>query len=413
LKRLDSIARSPIYALLGESVDGAAVIRAFGAQQTLFQRLKSILDKQQHAYFLTCAAQSWLAVRLELVGNLIVTFACASAVLQHAMDGANTRFAGLAGLAISYSLSVTQSLNWSVRMASDLEAAMVSVERIKEYSNLEKEGERTTNVDKEVEGKWPTSGTIEFSGAKLRYRPELPLVLNGLDLKIPGGSKVGVVGRTGAGKSTLMVSLMRIVELYEGKIFIDGIDTRTLGLSKLRTSIAVIPQDPLLFSGTVRSNLDPFNDHTNESLLDVLERVGLYKATGGETTTSSDNLVGMGKNTRIDSLDNVVSEGGCNFSVGQRQLLVIARALLRGTKIVIMDEATASIDAETDAMIQKVIRTAFTTATCLTVAHRLNTIMDSDYILVMDDGKVGEFDTPKQLLARGGMFKELVEAAAH
>jgi ABC-type multidrug transport system fused ATPase/permease subunit len=410
LKRLDSIARSPIYALLGESVDGAAVIRAFGAQETLFKRMISILDKQQHAYFLTCAAQSWLAVRLELVANLVVTFACASAVLQHTLDGANTKFAGLAGLAISYSLSVTQSLNWSVRMASDLEAAMVSVERIREYSLLESEGAQTTNVDNDVRGKWPISGQIEFKGAKLRYRPELPLVLKGLDLTIPGGSKVGVVGRTGAGKSTLMVSLIRIVELYEGKIFIDGVDTSTLGLSMLRSNIAVIPQDPVLFSGTVRSNLDPFDDHTDEVLLGALERVGLYKPAGAKMM-SSDSLTSMA-NARVDSLDNAVSEGGSNFSVGQRQLLVIARALLRGTKIVIMDEATASIDAETDAMIQKVLRTAFNTATCLTVAHRLNTIMDSDYILVMDDGKAAEFDTPTNLLTNGGMFRDLVQAAS-
>jgi ATP-binding cassette, subfamily C (CFTR/MRP), member 1 len=296
-------------------------------------------------------------------------------------------------------------------MASDLEAAMVSVERIKEYSTLESEGAQTTPIDTKVEGNFPSTGTIEFIGAKLRYRPELPLVLNGLDLKIPGGSKVGVVGRTGAGKSTLMVSLMRIVELDEGKICIDGIDTHTLGLSKLRGSIAVIPQDPLLFSGTVRTNLDPFDDYTDKVLFEVLERVGLYKPLGGKNM-SSDSLVGM-SNNRVDSLDNIVSEGGSNFSVGQRQLLVIARALLRGTKIVIMDEATASIDAETDAMIQTVIRTAFATATCLTVAHRLNTIMDSDYILVMADGKAAEFDTPNNLLAKGGMFKDLVQAAAH
>jgi ABC-type multidrug transport system fused ATPase/permease subunit len=382
----------------------------------------SILDTQQHAYFLTCTAQSWLAVRLELVGTLIITFACSSAVLQHLISGANSRFAGLAGLAISYSLSVTQSLNWSVRMASDLEAAMVSVERIRDYSMLESEGDRITDVDKQLEGKWPTNGSIEFKGATLRYRPELPLVLKGLDIIIPGGSKVGVVGRTGAGKSTLMVSLMRIVEIQDGKIFIDGIDTRTLGLATLRSSIAVIPQDPILFSGTVRSNLDPFKTHTDDVLLEVLERVGLYRA-GMKKTASSDSLGGLSTNnttttatttsTRVDSLDNVVSEGGTNFSVGQRQLLVIARALLRGTKIVIMDEATASIDAETDAMIQKVLQTAFTNSTCITVAHRINTIMDSDYILVMDDGKAAEFDTPTNLLSKGGMFRDLVQAAKH
>jgi ABC-type multidrug transport system fused ATPase/permease subunit len=410
LKRLDSVTRSPIYALLGESVDGAAVIRAFSAQEMLFVRLTAMLNKQQHAYFLTCAAQSWLAVRLELIGTLIVTFACASAVLRHMTAGGDAYFAGLAGLAISYSLSATQSLNWSVRMASDMEASMVAVERIKEYTQLDSEGDRTTPADVELLSLWPSSGEIDFQDVKLRYRPELPFVLKGLTLRIPGGSKVGVVGRTGAGKSTLMVALMRIVELSEGKVRIDGIDSRSVGLSKLRSSIAVIPQDPVLFSGTVRTNLDPFDEHTDKSLLDALEQVGLFKKKA--TSDSSKSLTSM-SNCRVDSLDNVITENGTNFSVGQRQLIVIARALLRGTKIVIMDEATASIDAETDAIIQSVLRSAFANSTCITVAHRLNTIMDSDLILVMNDGKVAEFDSPIILLEKGGMFRDLVQAASH
>jgi len=196
LKRLDSVNRSPIYALLGESVDGVAVIRAFSAQDSLFHRLTSMLDVQQHAYFLTCTAQSWLAVRLELVGTLIITFASLSAVLEHASAGANETFAGLAGLAISYALSVTQSLNWSVRMASDMEANMVAVERVEEYTNLESEGSRDTPVDSNILD-WPTQGDIVFICAKLRYRAGLPLVLKGLDIHIPAGCKVGVVGRTG------------------------------------------------------------------------------------------------------------------------------------------------------------------------------------------------------------------------
>lgn len=197
LKRLDSANRSPIYALLGESIDGVAVIRSFGAEGALTRRLISMLDVQQHAYYLTCTAQSWLAVRLELIGTLIVTFACLSAVLQHRTTGADETFAGLAGLAISYALSVTQSLNWSVRMASDMEANMVAVERVREYTLLKSEGERHCPVDDTLPGNWPVEGQIEIRGAKLRYRPGLPLVLKGLDLEIPAGSKVGVVGRTG------------------------------------------------------------------------------------------------------------------------------------------------------------------------------------------------------------------------
>lgn len=197
LKRLDSVTRSPIYALLGESIDGVACIRAFSAQKSLTDRLKAMLDVQQHAYFLTCTAQSWLAVRLELIGTLVITFATISAVVEHAMFGADEAFAGLAGLAISYALSVTQSLNWSVRMASDLEANMVAVERVQEYSQIHHEGLRNTELDEKLPLNWPMHGEIVFQGAKMRYRPNLPLVLKGLDLHIPAGCKVGVVGRTG------------------------------------------------------------------------------------------------------------------------------------------------------------------------------------------------------------------------
>jgi ABC-type multidrug transport system fused ATPase/permease subunit len=408
LKRLDSVARSPIFALLGEAVDGATVIRAFGAQRSLFTRLIVMLDQQQHAYFLTYVAQSWLGVRLEMIGTLIITFACLSAVGQHVLYGFTPGFAGLAGLSISYALSVTQSLNWAVRMASDLEANMVSVERIREYTHIPNEGERKSANDEELPVGWPISGDIHFVTAQCRYRPELPLVLKGLNLHIPSGSKVGVVGRTGAGKSTLMVALMRIVELSDGEILIDGTNIQSIGLATLRSNLAVVPQDPVLFSGTIRTNLDPFDEYSDDNLLEALEHVGLFK---GKTISSSIHTVASESNIRVNSINDEVAEGGTNFSVGQRQLIVIARALLRGAKIVIMDEATAAIDAETDESIQKVLRIEFAGATCLTVAHRLNTIMDSDYILVMDDGKAAEFDTPQNLLKNGGMFRDLVQAA--
>jgi len=409
LKRLDSSTRSPLFALLGESVDGVAVIRAFAAEHSLNDRMASMLDMQQHAYYLVCAAQSWLAVRLELVGTLVVTFAALLAVVEHSINGANEVFAGLAGLAISYALSVTQSLNWSVRMASDMEANMVAVERVMEYTDLDSEGDRHTSVDDALPKNWPSGGELDMKSAKLRYRPGLPFVLKGLDLHIPSGSKVGVVGRTGAGKSTLMVALLRVVELAEGEVSIDGQNIRKVGLAKLRSNIAVIPQDPVLYSGTVRTNLDPFDDFADDKLYEVLDRVGLH--TSKSASTSSSSLSSLGQ-ARVESLSDDVSEGGSNFSVGQRQLLVIARALLNGSNLVIMDEATAAVDAETDAAIQKVMRVEFAQATVITVAHRINTIMDSDYILVMADGRAAEFDKPKTLLERGGLFRDLVEAAA-
>jgi len=409
LKRLDSIGRSPIYALLGETLDGVTTIRAFGAQSTLANRLETMLDRQQHAYYLTFAAQCWLAIRLELVGTLIITFACLCSVLEHPFKGGDENFAGLAGLSISFALSVTQSLNWSVRMASDFEANMVAVERVEQYSSIPSEAKRHTDVDKAAGKDWPARGEVQFINAKLRYRQGLPLVLKGLDILIPAASKVGIVGRTGAGKSTLMVALLRIVELDSGKILIDGFDHKNLGLALVRSKIAVIPQDPVLFSGTIRTNLDPFEEYSNERLLDALTRVGLYSKT---TTSSSTLSLTSLANAHVQSLTDTVMDGGSNFSVGQRQLLVIARALLCGASVVIMDEATAAVDADTDARIQGVMRTEFKNATTLTVAHRINTIMDSDYILVMDDGRAAEFDSPSNLLDRGGMFKDLVDAAA-
>lgn len=409
LKRLDSVSRSPIYALLGETIDGVATIRAHASEPTLILRLKKMLDVQQNAYYLLCTAQCWLAIRLELVGTLVITLACLFPVYQHYINGADPQFAGLAGLAISYALAITQSLNWSVRMASDLEASMISVERVRSYCKIETEAARETTEEKSLPDSWPSGGNIVFKDVSLRYRPGLPRVLKGLNIEFPKRSKIGVVGRTGAGKSTLMVSLLRIVEVDSGKILIDGCDTRKIGLTKLRSNIAVIPQDPVLFSGTIRSNLDPFHQFADDELSSVLTRVGLFTQSTPSSSVASLSSLAM---SSVQSLQDPVKEGGSNFSVGQRQLLVIARALLSGASIVIMDEATAAVDADTDARIQKVMRSEFADATCITVAHRINTIMDSDFILVMDNGQAAEFDTPKNLLTKGGMFRDLVQAAS-
>ncbi|GMH62121.1 hypothetical protein TL16_g03408 [Triparma laevis f. inornata] len=313
LKRLDSVSRSPIYALFGETLEGVATIRAFKAQSVLKKRIMRLLDENQKAFWLTFSAQCWLAVRLELAGTAIITFACLCAVLQHGSQAGNETFAGAAGLSISFALSVTQSLNWSVRMSSDLEAQMVSVERINQYvRDVKPEAPRDTPMDENLPRNFP-KGDIVFENAKLRYRPGLPLVLKGLSLTIPAGSKVGVVGRTGAGKSTLMIALLRLVELAEGKINIDGVDCSKLGLHLLRSKLAIVPQDPVLFSGSIRSNLDPFESFADSRLVEILVRVGLMGGGGGE---------------RINGLDDQVEEDGSNFSVGQRQLIVIARALL-------------------------------------------------------------------------------------
>jgi len=300
-----------------------------------------------------------------------------------------------------------------------VEGNMVAVERIQQYSEIPGEAPRALPSDESLPSDWPSEGRIDFKDVKLQYRPNLPLVLKGLNINIPMRSKVGVVGRTGAGKSTLMVALLRLVELSSGSITIDDVDIKKVGLKKLRSVIAVIPQDPVLFSGTIRSNLDPFDEYEDSRLFEVLQHVGLYapmKKVSSEITLSSlrsqdsEKRAG-GRAQPIKSLTGEVSEGGTNFSVGERQLIVIARAMLTGASIVIMDEATASVDADTDARIQRVFRAEFKDATCITVAHRLNTIMDSDLVLVMDNGKAAEFDKPSSLLSKeDGIFKSLVDA---
>ena len=263
-----------------------------------------LVDRQQHAYFLTQAGLCWLAVRLELIGTFIIFVACISAVYaKRGIDDGDTVFAGLAGLSISYALSVTQALNWGVRVGSDFEANMVAVERIMEYCSLKGEAPRKTDADKALGMAWPYKGVIEFRNSKLRYREGLPLVLKDLNIRIPGQSKVGIVGRTGAGKSTLMTALMRLAELDSGQIILDGVDIKTLGLQRLRSSIAVVPQDPVLFSGTVKTNLDPFDQYDNERLMDVLERVGLWSSESASA---------------VSSLEDRVLQDGSNFSVGQR-----------------------------------------------------------------------------------------------
>lgn len=304
--------------------------------------------------------------------------------------------AGWLGVALSYSIEVTSFLKHGVMMIARLEADMSSVERILYYTdNIEPEApDEIPDADPEP-GTWPSTGEIEFSKASMRYR-DGPLVLKELSLTVKGGEKIGVCGRTGSGKSSLMISLFRISEIEEdgGKILIDGVNARNVGTGALRMNLSIIPQDPVMFSNTVRYNLDPFAKTTDEELWEVLKKVKLF-----------DVIAQLPK-----GLDEEVSEGGENFSQGQRQLLCIARSLLRKPKILVMDEATASIDNETDAAIQGMIRENFADATVLTIAHRLNTIMDSDRVLVLDEGRIAELDTPENLLAKeNGHFRAMVE----
>ncbi|XP_034949722.1 multidrug resistance-associated protein 1 isoform X2 [Chelonus insularis] len=378
LKRLESVSRSPIYSHFGESITGAQTIRAFGVQERFIHESERKVDFNQMCYFPGIISNRWLAVRLEMVGNMIIFFAALFSVL-----GRDTLSAGLVGLSVSYALQITQTLNWLVRMTSDVETNIVAVERIKEYGETPQEAPweiPSTAPPKE----WPSEGRVEFNEFKVRYREGLDLVLNGLTFSVNGGEKIGIVGRTGAGKSSLTLALFRIIEAADGKIFIDGVDISQLGLHALRNRLTIIPQDPVLFSGTLRLNLDPFDSHTDEEIWQALEHAHLKAF-----VQSLPNGLSYG-----------VSEGGDNLSVGQRQLICLARALLRKTKILILDEATAAVDLETDDLIQRTIREEFKDCTVLTIAHRLNTILDSDRVLVLDKGVVTEFDSPEVLLQK-------------
>ncbi|XP_059617015.1 multidrug resistance-associated protein 1 isoform X2 [Phlebotomus argentipes] len=376
LKRLESVSRSPIYSHFGESITGAQTIRAYGVQDRFIGESEDKVDFNQVCYFPSIIANRWLAVRLEMVGNLIILFAAMFAVL-----GRDSTDEGSVGLSVSYALQITQTLNWLVRMTSDVETNIVAVERIKEYAETKQEAPwELPNAT--VPKNWPEVGTVEFRDFQVRYREGLELVLRGITFVVDGGQKVGIVGRTGAGKSSLTLSLFRIIESAGGSILIDGQDISKLGLHTLRSRLTIIPQDPVLFSGSLRMNLDPFNSHTDDEVWRALEHAHLRAFVKGLTA----------------GLNHEVSEGGENLSVGQRQLVCLARALLRKTKVLVLDEATAAVDLETDDLIQRTIRTEFKDCTVLTIAHRLNTIMDSDKVIVLDRGHITEFSSPSELL---------------
>ena len=391
IKRLDSISRSPIYANFGETLDGTSVIRAYQAQQQFIQKNYDLLDRNQRAYFIISSSNCWLGIRLEFAGTIIIGATALLSVIQK--SSLDALFTSMAALAISYSLDTTQDLNWVVRMVTDMETQIVSVERIQEYTELPSEAPAHIPETQPSET-WPSKGDISINEIVMRYRPELEPVIKELSVHILPGQKVGVVGRTGAGKSSLVLCLMRIIELERGSIVIDGVDISKIGLEDLRSKIAIIPQEPLLFSGTIRDNLDPFSNYTDEEIWSALQRASLHELIAQDPA----------------GLEKVVEEHGTNYSVGQRQLLCVARALLRKSKVILMDEATASIDLETDMKIQRTIREEFSESTVVTIAHRIHTIIDSDMVMVMEMGRLMEFDKPSVLLSdKNSMFSQLVE----
>ncbi|TFK86901.1 ATP-binding cassette transporter [Polyporus arcularius HHB13444] len=386
LRRLDSVTRSPLYSIYGETISGAAVVRAFGASSKFLRDMLRFTDTNANPYYWMWGVNRWLITRYCLLTAIVMGAMAFIAVFNPKID------ASLAGFTLTFASSLLNDLVSVVRRYVSLEQSLVSVERVKEYSELPSEGPEY--IEPRPPTFWPSDGAIKCENLVGRYSPELPNVLHGLSFEIKPGEKVGVLGRTGSGKSTLALSFFRFVEPVEGRILIDGIDISKIGLTDLRSRLTIIPQDPTILSGTLRSTLDVFNEYEDAEIYEALRRVHLIPS-GDEPDAATDAI-----NANVfRNLDSPVSEGGENFSAGEKQLLCMARAILKRAKVLLMDEATASVDYATDELIGKTIRQEFAHSTILTIAHRLRTVIDYDRVLLLEQGKIVEFDNPAALLS--------------
>ncbi|XP_023779640.1 multidrug resistance-associated protein 7 [Cyanistes caeruleus] len=389
LKRLHSVTLSPIYTHFSETLSGLSTIRAMRATKRFELENQLRLEQNQRCLFASNTVMDWLDIRLQMIGVAVVTATAGIAIIQHQKQLGNP---GLVGLALSYALSVTNLLSGLISSFTHTEIMMVSVERTEEY---------TTDIPVEPQEKlvqvsadWPSEGLVEFQQVVLAYRAGLPNALDGVSFTVYPGEKLGIVGRTGSGKSTLFLALFRMVEMKSGRILLDGVDSQLVGLEELRSRLAIIPQDPFLFSGSIRENLDPQGKRTDAELREVLEQCHLWDAVA-----------------QMGGLDSELGERGKSLSVGQRQLVCLARALLTQAKVLCIDEATASVDQKTDQLLQQTIRQRFADKTVLTIAHRLNTILDSDRVLVMQAGRVAELDSPAHLSQKdGSLFQRLLHS---
>jgi len=388
LKRLGSVTLSPIYEHFLETLSGLMTIRAFKESHRFTSENETKLDFSQRANYSAMAAAQWLAIRLNMIAVAVVGSVAFLAVFEHHFNSVNP---GLVGLAISYALSITFTLSNLINSVAESEKQMINVERVMQYVDETPQEEQGT--DNAVNSCHFHEGRIRFENVYLKYREELPYALIDVSLHIKPGEKIGICGRTGSGKSSLFRLLFKIVNLTAGDIYIDDVDLKTANSRKLRTRMSIIPQDPFLFNDTVAINLDPQQQYTSFELLHVLDKCHLTKVVYD-----------------LGGLQGTVGERGMNLSTGQKQLMCLARALLKQSKVICIDEATASVDFQTDQLIQTTLREEFVQSTVLTVAHRMETIMDSDRVLVMDYGRVGEFSTPSELLANGdSLFYALVE----
>ncbi|KAJ3351226.1 Multidrug resistance-associated protein 4 [Entophlyctis luteolus] len=388
VKRLEATTRSPIYTMVPSTLEGLATIRAFQCESRFGSEFMAIQNDNTRMYFSFLSSARWLGFRLDCLSSFFLgLISIGTAALKGSAGSAIGVNSGTVGLLLTYSLQLVGTLQWAVRQAAEVETQMVSVERILEYSVLEPEAPMKTAVT--PPDNWPTAGDLEITKMSMAY-PTNPgkKILNDVTVHIPGGMKVGVVGRTGAGKSSLLQVLFRLVEpTPANSIVLDGIPTSGLGLYDLRSRISIIPQEPFCFKGTLRYNLDPFSAYDDAKLWSALESV--------ELKASVESLP--------EGLDSPVAENGSNWSVGERQLICLARAILRNSKLIVLDEATSAVDMRTDALVQKAIRSStglFASSTVLCIAHRLQTIIDFDRVMVLDFGKIVEYGSPHELLQK-------------
>ncbi|KAI5122830.1 hypothetical protein M0805_003125 [Coniferiporia weirii] len=390
-KRLDSLMRSALYASYSETLTGLSTVRAYRAQRRFTDTAEHGLDLENRAYYMTVSIQRWLSVRLDLFGNILIL-----GIAMFAAGFRTTVNPSKIGVVLSYSLSTQMVAQYALN-----EQNMNAVERVLVYTELPSEGLPPSS--KEPPPSWPEKGGVKFEDVDLAYREGLPSVLKGVSFEVNAGEKIGIVGRTGAGKSSLLQALFRMVELRDGAIKIDGVNIQDVNLDVLRQKLALVPQDSTLFLGTLRENLDPQNSRTDAEIISALRRTWLLPPNGAPVDPVAEAKF---------SLDSAVGDEGSNFSAGEKQLLALCRALLKNSCIIVLDEATSSVDVETDAKIQRTIKTEFSECTLLCIAHRLNTIVYYDRVLVMDSGVVAEFDTPLNLFDKeDSIFRSLCDEA--